>query len=296
VEWHVIPDAGTAAAALQSGEMDWWENPTADLQALLRRNRNIAVEIEDPTGLIGILRFNQLHPPFDNPAIRRALLGAVSQRDFMTAVIGTDASLWREGVGVFAPGTPMASDHALEPLTGPRDPDRVRAELRAAGYTNQRITLLQATDFPTLNALALVGADMMRRVGMNVDVQSLDWGTVVQRRASREPPARGGWNAFFTFWAGLDHFNPAGHLSIRGNGAEAWFGWPTAPRLEELRDAWFQAPDLPAQQAIARNIQAQAMQDVPYIPLGQYFQATAYRRNLSGMLKGFALFWKVQRN
>jgi peptide/nickel transport system substrate-binding protein len=296
IEWHVTPDPATASAALQNGEMDWWQQPTGDLQPVLRRNRNIVLEIPDPTGLMGVCRFNHLHPPFNNPAIRRALLGAVNQADYMTAVIGTDRSLWREGIGFFPPGTPLASDVGLEALTSARDMDKVKRDLQAAGYNGERVTIIAASDFPSLNALAQVGNDMFRRAGMNVEYVSTDWGTVVQRRASREPAERGGWNVFFTFWAGVDMFNPGVHQSLRGHGQQAWFGWPTIPRIEELRQAWFDAPNLEGQQAVARQIQQVAFQEVPYLPLGQYFQATAYRRGLTGVLKGLPLFWNVQRS
>ena len=296
VEWHVIPDASTAANALQNGEMDWWEQPTADLQPMLRRNRNVLMEIPDPTGLMALCRFNQLHPPFDKPEVRRALFGAINQSDFMTAVIGTDRSLFRDGVGFFPPGTPMASDVGLQAITSPRDMDKVKRELAAAGYGGEPITLIAASDFPSLSALAQVGNDMFKQAGMNVEFVSTDWGSVVQRRASKEPPAKGGWNVFFTFFAGIDMFNPAVHQSLRGTGQQAWFGWPTAPKLEELRNKWLEAPDLAAQQAVAREVQLQAFQDVPYLPLGQYFQATAYRRGITGVLKGMPLFWNLQRS
>jgi peptide/nickel transport system substrate-binding protein len=296
VEWHVMPDAATASNALRAGEMDWWQQPTGDLQPVLRRDRNIALEIPDPTGLMAICRFNHLHPPFNNAAVRRALLGAVSQADYMTAVIGDDRSLWRDGVGFFPPGTPMASDVGLEAVTSRRDLDGVRRALAAAGYNGERVTIIAASDFPSLNALAQVGNDMFRRAGMNVEYVSTDWGTVVQRRASREAPERGGWSVFFTFWSGVDMFNPGVHQSLRGHGANAWFGWPTIPRIEELRAAWFDAPDLAAQQRVAREIQQVAFQEVPYLPLGQYFQATAYRRNISGVLKGLPLFWNLTKS
>jgi peptide/nickel transport system substrate-binding protein len=295
IEWNVIPDASTAAAALQSGEADWWELPSADLLPLLGRNRNIVVEQYDPTGLMGLLRFNHLHPPFDNPGVRRALLGAVQQSDYMTAVIGTDNSLWRDKVGFFPPGTPMASEAGLEALTSPRDMDKVKRDLAAAGYKNEKVVVISATDFPTLNALGQVGQDMLKRAGMNVEYVSTDWGTVVQRRASREAPERGGWNVFFTFFSGLDFISPASHLALRGNGLEGWFGWPTFPRLEELRTAWLEAPDQAAQQKLAADIQTQAFQDVPYLPVGQYFQPWSYRRGISGVLKGIPMFWNVQR-
>lgn len=296
VEWHVTPDPATASAALTSGEMDWWEEPTPDLQPALRRNRNIVQETPDPTGRIATCRFNCLHPPFNNPGVRRALLGAVNQADFMTAVMGDDRSLWREGVGYFPPGTPLASEAGLEALTSPRDMDKVKRDLAAAGYNNEKVVLIAATDYPALHAMAQVGHDMFRRAGLNVDYVAADWGTVVQRRASREAPERGGWSAFFTAWSGMDMFNPGVHQSLRGNGAQAWFGWPSIPRLEELRTAWFEAPDQDAQKRIAQEIQQVAFQEVPYLPLGQYFVATAYRRGLTGVLKGMPLFWNVQRS
>ncbi len=296
IEWHVTPDASTASAALQNGEMDWWEQPTGDLQPVLRRNRNLVLEIPDPTGLVAIARFNALHPPFNNPAIRAALLGAVNQSDYMTAVIGTDASLWRDKVGVFPPDTPMASTAGMEALTAPRDYDKVKKDLAAAGYKGEKIVVLCATDFPSLNALAQVGNDMLTKCGMNVDFVATDWGSVVQRRASKEAPEKGGWSIFFTFWAGLDMFNPGVSQALRGNGERGWFGWPTIPKLEEQRLAWFEAPDQAAQAKICEEIQKTAMAEAPFLPLGQYFQATAYKRNLTGVLKGLPIFWNVQRS
>ncbi|WP_149538707.1 ABC transporter substrate-binding protein [Siccirubricoccus phaeus] len=295
VEWHVIPDAATAAGALQSGEMDWWEQPTADLLPRLSRMRNVVVEQYDRTGLMGLCRFNHLHPPFNNPAIRRALLGAVNQADYMTAVIGTDQSMWRDGVGFFPPGTPFASEAGLDVLTAPRDYEKVKRDLAAAGYRGEKVVLIAASDFPSLNALAQVCHDMLQKSGMNVDYVSTDWGSVVTRRANRNPPDQGGWSIFLTFFTGLDFFSPAGHLGLRGNGANAWFGWPTMPKLEELRQAWFDAPDLPAQQKIAAEIQEEGFREVPYLPVGQYFQPWSYRSNLTGVLKGLPMFWNVSK-
>ncbi len=296
VEWIVMPDAATAAAALQAGEIDWWEQAVTDLLPTLRRNRQIEVSTLESAGFIGFLRFNHLQPPFNNPAVRRAILGAINQPDFMQAIVGNNPDLWRGNVGMFTPGTPLASDEALAPLTGPRDLDRVRRDLAAAGYNGQRMVLIVPTDLPFLRAMSEVGADLFRRIGMNLDYQALDWGTVLQRRTSREPVERGGWSAFFTFGGGLDFASPAGHLGLRGNGVNGWIGWPDSPEIERLRDTWFDAPDLATQQAIARRIQAQAMQDVPMIPLGQYFLATAHRRNVTDMLRGAPLFWNVRKS
>jgi len=295
VEWIVTPDASTAAAALQNGETDWWEVPTADLLPLLRRNRAVEIDMPNPTGLMGYGRFNHLHPPFDNPAIRRALIGAIDQADYMTAVTGTDRSLWRDKVGFFPPGTPFASETGMEAITGPRDIEKVKRDIIAAGYKGEKVVLLAATDFPTLNALGQVGNDMLRRAGLNVEFVATDWSSVVARRASREPPEKGGWSIFFTFWTGLDVINPGVNQPIRGNGAAGWWGWASSERLEVQRQRWFDSTTLAAQQAAARDMQATAFEEAPTLPLGQYFQATAYRRTLTDVPKGMPLFWSLRK-
>ena len=293
VRWTVIPDTSTAAAALQSGQVDWWEQPTPDLIPTLRRSRNLRVEVADPSGQIGIMRFNCLFPPFDNPAIRRAVLPAISQREFMMAFAGDDREFWQDGVGVFSKGTPLASDAGLDVLAG--NVEAARRALEAAGYNGEKVIALAPVDQPRIYAMALVGADLLKQIGFNVDVQSLDWGTVVQRRASKQPPDKGGWNVFFTFLVGAGSFNPATHLALRGNGDRAWFGWPNAPKLEQMRSDWFDAPDLATQQRICREMQLQAWQDVPFIPLGQYVQPVAYRHDLTDMRRGFPQFYGLRR-
>ena len=172
--------------------------------------------------------------------------------------------------------------------------------MQAAGYGGETVAALVPSDQPTLRALALVGADMLQKAGLKVDVQGTDWGTIQQRRASRSPPfaqsgAQGGWSSFCSTFAGLDAASPASAVALRGNGPNAFFGWPTAPRLETLREQWFAAPTLAEQQAVAAAIQAQAFVDVPYLPLGQFFQSTAQRRTLTGALPGFPIFWNLRR-
>jgi len=295
VEWHIIVDASTAAAALQTGEIDWYEQPPPEIQTLLRRNRAISVEPIDPLPLTGIMRFNHLHPPFDDRRMRQAMLPAVSQADFMSAIVGPDPSLYTTGVGVFTPGTPLANDAGLAPLTGPRSLDRARALMREAGYANGPMRLIGPTDILAPAAMTQVGADLVRRLGLNADIVLTDWGTTVQRRTSREPVERGGWSMLFTSFSSFDFVDPAAHFPLRGNGTAAWPGWPTIPRLEELRDAWFLADGLPAQQRIARDLQDVAMTELPYIPVGSYLSITAHRRNLADRVAGLALFWGIRR-
>ena len=295
IEWHVIPDAATASAALQAGEVDWWEQPTLDVEPMLRRRGGLVVDTIDPTGVMGTIRFNTVQPPFDDPAIRRALLGAFNQTDFMAAIVGNDPAQQKDHVGYFCPVSSMANQAGIDALD-PRPLPEIKARLAAAGYSGQKAVLLGASDFPSINAMSQVAASVMTGAGMAVDYQAMDWGSVTQRRTSKAPVDQGGWSAFFTAAAGLEMFDPTGHNQIRGNGPNAWFGWPTSPELERLRDTWFAATDLAQQQDICRQMQVQALRDVPYIPLGQFLQPTSYSNSLSGVLKGgFALMHNVSR-
>jgi peptide/nickel transport system substrate-binding protein len=295
VEWTTIPDPATASAAVQNGEQDWWEYAAGDLLPMLRKQSGLKVDVLDKFGTTEIMRFNHLYPPFDKAAVRRAVLGAVVQSDYMQAIAGDDTAMWHDGVGIFCPNSAMASDAGMEVLTGKRDLDRSKRELAAAGYAGERVALMVPTDYPTLKALCDVTADLLGKLGMNVDYQAIDWGTLVQRRAKRDPVDKGGWNVFCTGFSSSDLLNPAGHLPLRGNGLKAWFGWPDNPKLEALRDAWFAAPDVPTQQRICADIQREALMSAPYAPLGSYLQATAYSTALHGVLDGFAMFWNVQR-
>lgn len=298
VEWTTIPDAATKVAALNQGEQDWWENPTHDLLPLLRRNRQVKIEVNNPTGSVDMMRPNHLQPPFNNPAIRRAMLHAFSQADFMQAIVGNDPAMFHVPHGVFCPNTPMASEAGLEPLKGTRDLAKVREMLKQAGYANEKVTLLAAVDYAQFKAIGEVMADVMGRIGMNVDYVATDWGTMLSRRNNRGPVDQGGWSCFNTGWEGVDHMDPANHYAIRGNGDQraAWPGWCVSPRLEELRTAWFEAPNLAAQQEICRQMQVQCMVDVPSIPLGQYLQPVAYRANVTGVQKGFPTFWNIRKS
>jgi len=294
VEWLTSPDDGTSASAMQAGEMDWWELPTVDLLPLLKRTGRIRVEIKDRNGTLGIMKLNNLQPPFNNAAIRRALLGAVVQKDFMIAIAGEDPSMWRTGVGIFTPDTDMASDAGMEVLNGPRDLAKVRAAIKDAGYTNEKTVLLAPNDPHYRKAMADVTAGMLQSAGFNLEVQSMDWGTAIVRRENKQPVDKGGWSVLCTTTNGLDMQTPTLHF-LRTTGETAWFGWTNSPRIVELRAAWVDAPDLAAQKQIAADIQLQCWIDVPHLPLGIWYQPMAWQNTIDGIPDGFPLFWGARR-
>ncbi len=294
VEWQILPDPATAAAAIGNNEIDWWENPPIDLVPSLKSNKALATRVIDPFGSIGCLRFNELFPPFDNEAIRQVVLSVVNQDEFMMAYAGADPSIISNPVGLFAPGTPMASKAGLEAIGRVKDMAQAKKDLIAAGYKGEKVVLLGATSIPPLHAYSQLAADLLQRIGMNVDYVAVEWGTVVQRRASKEPPEKGGWNIFLTNLGGPGNVSPAASPGIR-SGAAAWFGWPTVPGMEELRDSWLDAPDLAGQRAIAEKMQLLMLKSVPYAPLGYYAGPIVFRTSLTDIREGFPQMYGVRR-
>jgi peptide/nickel transport system substrate-binding protein len=296
IEWQIVPDGATAAAALQNGEVDWLETPISDLYPLLQKSPNVKVDISDPLGNIGSFRINHLNPPFNDVRARRAVQIALSQEDYMGAVVGDDTSLWKTLPGFFTPGTPLYTENGGEPLKGKRDYELAKKLLAEAGYKNEPIILLVAIDVPITKAQGDVTADLLKRIGMNVQYQALDWGTVGQRRASKEPTDKGGWNIFHTWHAGADCVNPAPYTAIDASGDTAWYGWPKSDLVQAKIAEWYEAPDLEAEKKVIAELNKAAMDDVVYIPTGFFQFKQAWRSNLSGIVKApFPVFWDVTK-
>lgn len=296
VEWTAQPDPSTAAAALRRGEVDWLESPLLDLVPMLGKTPGIRTEAVDPFGGLAILRFNHLLPPFDNVAMRRALLPGIDQQAVVSAVVGEQTQFGRVPVGFFPIGSPMANDAGMAALTGPRDPAETKRLLAAAGYKGEKLVMVAPSDLPAIFAMSQVMADQLGKLGLNIDFQVMDWGTMISRIAKRDPVAQGGWNLFCVTWAGLSVSTPGSSYPLRANGLAANTGWPTDEKLEALRLKWLDTGDLATQQGIAREIQTQAFQSLPFIPLGQWFVPAAYSDKLSGVIRSpFTLFWNVRR-
>jgi len=296
VEWIVIPDAGTASAALQSGEIDWWETPVGDVVPLLRQNRDVKVDIADPLGNLGLIRLNHLYAPFNDVRARRAVLMAVNQEDYMRAYVGDDLDMWKPVPGFFTPGTPLYNEEGGEILKGPRDIAAARKLLAESGYAGAPVTCMAAQDFASNKAFGDITADLLKQLGVNVDFVAADWGTVVARRAVKSPPGQGGWNMFHTAISGTDSTNPATYKEIRANGDAAWFGWPNIPAVEAEVNAWFAAKSLDEEREAARRLNKAALDNVVFVPLGVFYQYQAWRRNVSGIVKGpLPFFWGVSK-
>src|SRR3954466_11071530 len=240
VEWIYIPDSATAAAALSAGEADMWEQMPPDLIPLLAKNKDVKVENIDPLGSMGVLRFNHLHPPFNNVKMRQAVLYIINQPDYVLGIAG-DPKNGRPCYSYFTCGTLRVNEVGAEPLKGKRDLEKAKALVKEAGYKGEKVVIIDATDQPIVHAQSLLTLEMLKKIGLNAEIQAGDWGTLITRRSVKDPPEKGGWNIFHTWLVGPDMVNPAVNFPLRGTGEKAWFGWPTDNKLEELREAWFNA-------------------------------------------------------
>ncbi len=296
VEWRVIPDASTANNALRTGEADWIEIPLPDLIPQLKADRNVVVDRLDPFGLYPVMRPNMAVAPTDNRLLRRAILATINPVEVQQSFMGDDSSAYTAPIGCFLAGTPYENDAGMDIVGGKKSPADIKAMLAEAGYKGERIVLMHPTDQPFYDAMSQVVAAQMKKVGLNIDDQAMDWGTVVQRRAKRDPLDKAGWSLFCTSFPGADYVDPLSAPAIRTNGEKGWYGAPTIPEIEALREAWIDSADMAEKKKLATQIQAAVFNEALFVPLGNYRQSAAWHKRLSGHLKGpLPVFWNVAK-
>ena len=294
VEWQVLPDPATAGSALMKGEVDWWERPLTDLHPILAKNPNITREIIDTAGRGAIIRLNHLQPPFNNPKVRAAVRMAVKQEDYMRATQGDDTSLWQTCRSLWWHGTPYFAGDEEELM--PQSMDKAKAALKTSGYNGEKVVIINPSDYPDIGPLGEVTFELLKQLGMNVEMASSDWGTVIQRRNSRETVEKGGWSVFHTTGSATGWGNPALSPLVRGQGGKGWFGWWDNASAETMAEEWLYAPDEASQKRIATALAKLALEESATIPLGQFVVRTAYRKSLTGMLSGSAPYpWGLKR-
>jgi peptide/nickel transport system substrate-binding protein len=151
--------------------------------------------------------------------------------------------------------------------------------------------MLDSTDYSFISSGAKIAADLMTKLGMNVDLQSMDFPTLLQRRTSKEPVERGGWSMFSTVNDLLSLQNPGINFFVRG-----WVGGYSNEEINKLTEQWLAAANPLELQKISEQIQKLSFEDVPFIPLGQWQGRNARRKNLTGVVAASTpVFWGVKR-
>jgi peptide/nickel transport system substrate-binding protein len=293
VEWIWIADAQTQVNALLAGEVDIIEAPPHDLLPLLAADKNVELFVWNPPGRQYAFRFNVLHKPFDNPKIRQAVAYALNQKDMLQAVIG-DPEWYRECKSLFPCGSPLESNKGFEDRFDSNFA-KARALLQEAGYDGTPVVIMQSTDIVSLSNLAPVAKSLMEKAGFKVEVQAMDWQTLVTRRTKKDPPGAGGWHAFLTSWASVDILDPVAASYLNASCDKATFGWPCDEQIEKLRDQFARETDAAKQKAIAEAAQLREVEYPTHLQLGQYTQPVAFRKGVTGILAAPSIaFWNVE--
>ena len=241
VEWVSIPDNQTAINALISGEVDMIEAPAHDLLPVLEKDKNVEITVPDTLGLTYVLRFNWKQPPFNDVRYRRAAALALNQKDFLQAAIG-DPRYYKVCKAMFGCGTPLENSAGMEGMLESRF-DESKQLLKELGYDGTPIVVLQSTDVATLANMAPVAKTLLERGGFKVDMQSMDWQTLVARRTRKDPVAQGGWNVAITAASVVLLLDPVNNHYAEASGDRAQFGWPLDEEIERLRAAFVRESD-----------------------------------------------------
>jgi peptide/nickel transport system substrate-binding protein len=295
VEWINIRDQQSAVLALQNGEVDYVEAPGADFLPILR-GAGMKIVRTDRLGSQGMIRMNHLHPPFDDVRARRALLYLVDQNRFLQTMF-SDPELYRPCGAFFVCGAPLETAAGVEPDFG-KNKERARALFAEAGYKGEPIVILHPTDVQTMNLSTLVLAEDLKSIGVNVELQALDFAAMAGRRSSKAKPSEGGWHIGLTFWPGLLISDPVGNTPMQASCDKAWPGWPCDAEHQALIDAYPEALTPEARMALAEKIQVSAYQKVvPYVPFGQWFAPVAHSPKLSGVIgmPGTMILWNIEK-
>jgi peptide/nickel transport system substrate-binding protein len=295
VEWVWIPDADTQLNALLKGELDMLESVDYDHLPELEKNKDVRV-ITGKTSNQYVFRMNWLQPPFNNVKIRRAAAVALSQEEFLQANIG-DKRFYRPCKAMFTCDTSLATTAGMDGLIDGNSA-KARQMLQEAGYDGTVVVMPQPTDLGVIKQLAPVAKAQLEKAGFKVDVQPMDWQSMVARLiGNKGPPSQGGWNAFGTSWVQLDILDPLMTPNLAATCEKARAGWPCDEGMEKLRDKFVQASTDMEKKAVAEEVQRYAMQIVTHVPLGEWFGVSAVRANVSTMAvpPPITVFWGVTK-
>lgn len=295
VEWLFIRDAQTQLNAVLNGEADILEAPAFEQYATLRANPNIQLVDAQPAGYQYALRFNFLHAPFNNEKARRAAMLALTQDAFLRTQVGAQGNLTRTCASMFPCGTPFESTKT-DGFTGTANLQKARALLQESGYKGEPVILMRPPENGVHGKLPLVAKQQLEQAGFKVDVQNMDWQTLVARRARKDAPNAGGWNLFITAWIAADILNPLTMAMMNAAGDKGWFGWQNDPKLEEIKRQFAAATTDADKKRLADEAQQRAFETVSYVPLGQFSQPAALRKGVTGLVPaGAQVYWNIKK-
>jgi peptide/nickel transport system substrate-binding protein len=295
VEWDILKDAQTQANAIANGEVDMIEWMPAEQYAAFKSNPKLELVKPTPAGLYN-LQLNHLVPPFNNPKIAKAAIMAINQEALMRAQL-VNKDLYRTCTSIYPCDSALASNDTSY-FTGKPQFAAARALLKEAGYDGKPVVLMLPADFAVLSKLPPVMAQLLKQAGFNVDMQPMDYSTMITRRTSKAPADKGGWNMFLTGWAPGDTMNPLFFTPLTGNGEKGWFGWATDAKLEQLKGDYLNETSFDQRKKIAEQIQLETLNQGIFAPVGNFdFYSVIRKGVVSGVLEApVNVFWNIRKN
>ncbi|MER9401792.1 ABC transporter substrate-binding protein [Mesorhizobium sp. M0615] len=293
VIWHVIADQQTAMAALQAGEIDYFETPPADLYSLVESDANLELHVLDKAGWDALVRMNFLQPPFNNVKARQAILHLIDQEAFMR-VMAPDSKYSSTHASIFGDTTPVSNTGWYKKGGGP---EKAKQLFKEAGYAGEKVVILNPTDWHEADNASQLLAAALQKIGVNAELAPSDWGGLTTRRAKKDPIENGGWNLFITTESDYSLGNPLTDPLLTANGDDAWYGWPKNDEYEALRTKWAYVATLDERKALARKMQGLWWDFVGDVRLGKYVAPIAHRKTLTGLIgmPQIVPMWNMQK-
>lgn len=296
IEIVSIPDPQTAVHALRNNEIDYMEDVPPDLIGQLDGVAGITVErfTKNSHTDMFTVRFNWLQPPFNNVKVRRAAMAALYQGDYLAAQFG-DPKFYHTCGSVYSCNSPYASELDAT-QTKPANLEHARKLLKESGYDGTKVVILHPTDIKVMSAQAPITAQALRSIGMNVEIQSMDYTTMQARRNQKFPVEKGGWSICHSQWSTLDLLTPVINPNLDGRGEIGYMGWSKSDELEKLRTQFSEAADEATKMKIATAVQKLNYEQVVYLPLGEFSKFKGYNAKMKDMVEApLPLFWGSHR-
>jgi peptide/nickel transport system substrate-binding protein len=285
-------NAKAAAEALLKDKVQYVESPSPSVAVSLTGKDGVVVANTDPLGNVAMMRFNSQQAPFNNPAVRRAVLMTINQSEYMNAALG-DQRFYRVCYSVFPCNTPLANG-AGNAVLKTANLEAAQKALRAAGYKGETVVILNPTDIPVIAAFTRVTAENLRKIGMNVEVRDMSFQAMMKQRTVQGPPTQGGWSIFHTWWLAGDVEDPMA-IAFSGNAATGWPGAPNDRELEQLRLAYANTADIDRKKELAAKVQERLLAIGALGTLGQFFEPVAFRDNVTGISSPIQFYWSLGR-
>lgn len=297
VEWNLaLRDAQAQLNALKKGEIDIIEALGFDFFEAAKKDADIQLPTYANLGMQYMARFNHLHKPFDNAKVRQAAIAAMTQEPFLRAQVGVK-DLYKTCPSMFVCNTPFGSTAGSD-LQAKSNLRKAQELLKASGYDGTPIVIMKPTDLASIQKLPDVAAQLLRQAGFKVDLQAMDWQTLVGRRAKKDAPDKGGWHMFLTSWNVFDVWSPIANPITDTRGEKSgWFGWASDDKMVTLRNDFMRATAEADKKKLADQIHARAFEIGTHAPLGEYMQPMAARKNISGFfITNSNIYWNLKKD